>query len=44
MMKPRDAIRAVSRAVRDRTGYLPPMPDIFPDYPAPMTRFRDGDR
>jgi hypothetical protein len=27
-------IRELTRAVRDETGNLPPMPEIFPDYPA----------
>ncbi len=29
------AIRELARATRDTTGNLPPMPGIFPDYPAP---------
>ncbi len=44
MTKPQDAIRAIYRVVRDRTGNLPPMPGIFPDYPAPIIRLADGDR
>ncbi len=32
------AIVALVRAMRDRTGNLPPMPGIFPDYPAPIVR------
>ncbi len=32
------AIRALSRAMRDTTGNLPPMPGIFPDYVAPIVR------
>ena len=44
MTKPQDAIRAIFRVVRDRTGNLPPMPGIFPDYPAPIIRLADGDR
>jgi len=28
-----DAIRQISRAMRDTTGNLPPLPGIFPDYP-----------
>jgi putative SOS response-associated peptidase YedK len=44
MTKPQDAIRAIFRIVRDRTGNLPPMPGIFPDYPAPIIRLADGDR
>jgi putative SOS response-associated peptidase YedK len=32
------AIREFTGAVRDRTGNLPPMPGIFPDYSAPIVR------
>jgi putative SOS response-associated peptidase YedK len=32
------AIIAITRAMRDRTGNLPPMPGIFPDYLAPIVR------
>jgi putative SOS response-associated peptidase YedK len=32
------AIIALTRALRDTTGNLPPMPGIFPDYPAPVVR------
>ena len=32
------AIRELARAMHDRTGNLPPMPGIFPDYPAPIVR------
>ena len=32
------AIIAFTRAVRDPTGNLPPMPGVFPDYPAPVVR------
>jgi putative SOS response-associated peptidase YedK len=32
------AIIALTRAMRDRTGKLPPMPEIFPDFPAPIVR------
>ena len=44
MTKPQDAIRAIFRVVRDRTGNLPPMPGIFPDYPARIIRLANGDR
>jgi hypothetical protein len=30
------AIIAFTRALRDSTGNLPPMPGIFPDYMAPV--------
>jgi putative SOS response-associated peptidase YedK len=32
------AIRDMTRAMHDRTGNLPPLPGIFPDYPAPIVR------
>jgi putative SOS response-associated peptidase YedK len=32
------AIIALVRAMRDRTGNLPPMPGIFPDFLAPIAR------
>jgi hypothetical protein len=32
------AIGAFTRAMRDVTGNLPPMPGAFPDYPAPIVR------
>jgi len=38
------AIIALSRAMVDRTGNLPPMPGIFPDYVAPIVRNEDGKR
>ena len=30
------AIRDLARAMRDTTCNLPPLPGIFPDYPAPI--------
>jgi putative SOS response-associated peptidase YedK len=33
-----EAIRAFTRAMRDTTGNLPPMPGVFPDYLAPVVR------
>ena len=36
--KSQQAIRELTRAMVDRTGNLPPMPGIFPDYPAPIVR------
>lgn len=36
--KGQQAIRELSRAMTDRTGNLPPLPGIFPDYPAPIVR------
>src|SRR3954471_24022193 len=39
------AIIALTRAMRDTTGNLPPMPGVFPDYLAPIVRnARDGVR
>jgi putative SOS response-associated peptidase YedK len=36
--KGQDAIRAFTRAIRDTSGNLPPMPGVFPDYSAPIVR------
>jgi putative SOS response-associated peptidase YedK len=36
--KAQSAIIAASRAMRDNTGNLPPLPGIFPDYMAPIVR------
>jgi putative SOS response-associated peptidase YedK len=33
-----EAIRAFARIMSDRTGNLPPLPGIFPDYQAPIVR------
>jgi len=38
LTKGQDAIRNLSRAMRDTTGNLPPLPGIFPDMPAPVVR------
>ncbi|MFC7053054.1 SOS response-associated peptidase [Hansschlegelia quercus] len=38
LTKGQAAIRALTKALVDRTGNLPPMPGIFPDYPAPIVR------
>src|SRR5271170_1075362 len=39
------AIRDLARAMRDRTGNLPPIPGVFPDYSAPIVRnAEDGER
>jgi putative SOS response-associated peptidase YedK len=32
------AIIELTRALRDKTGNLPPMPGVFPDYLAPIVR------
>jgi putative SOS response-associated peptidase YedK len=36
------AIIEFTRAMRDTTGNLPPLPGIFPDYEAPVVANRDG--
>ena len=36
--KSQAAIRETYRAMVDRTGNLPPLPGVFPDYPAPIVR------
>jgi putative SOS response-associated peptidase YedK len=36
--KGQQAIRELAGAMRDRTGNLPPLPGIFPDYAAPIVR------
>lgn len=38
------AILEFTRAMRDTTGNLPPLPGIFPDYPAPIVRTVGGER
>ena len=38
LTKGQAAIRELTRALVDRTGNLPPMPAIFPDYLAPIVR------
>ena len=44
LTKGQAAIRELARAMVDRTGNLPPMPGIFPDYSAPIVRMADGER
>lgn len=45
MTKSREALTAYVRAMRDRTGNQPPLPDIFPDQLAPVVRTaKDGVR
>jgi len=36
--KGQQAIRELANAMRDTTGNLPPLPGVFPDYPAPIVR------
>ena len=38
MTKSQAAVREAARAMSDHTGNLPPLPGIFPDYPAPIVR------
>jgi putative SOS response-associated peptidase YedK len=38
MTKSQAAIRELTRAMHDRTGNLPPLPGIYPDYLAPIVR------
>lgn len=38
LTKGQQAILQLSRAMRDATANLPPLPGIFPDYPAPIVR------
>jgi putative SOS response-associated peptidase YedK len=42
--KGQQAIRELAGAMRDRTGNLPPLPGIFPDYAAPIVRNQPGGR
>ncbi|MEX6508956.1 SOS response-associated peptidase [Jiella sp. M17.18] len=44
LTKGQQAIREFTRAMNDRTGNLPPLPGIFPDYAAPVVRNADGGR
>src|ERR1700760_3438015 len=37
-IKGQAAIIALTRAMRDTTGNLPPMPGVFPDYMTPIVR------
>ncbi len=39
-----DAMRQLFALERDLTGNLPPLPGVFPDYPAPIVRMADGAR
>jgi putative SOS response-associated peptidase YedK len=38
LTKSQDAIRQWVRAMTDHTGNMPPLPGIYPDYPAPILR------
>ena len=40
-----EELRRAFRIMHDRTGNLPPLPDVFPDQLAPVVRTgRDGER
>jgi putative SOS response-associated peptidase YedK len=43
-LAPAAAIAALSRVINHYVGNLPPMPAVFPDYPAPVVRNTDNDR
>jgi putative SOS response-associated peptidase YedK len=42
--KGQQAIRDLTRAMSDRTGNLPPLPGVFPDYSAPIVRNQSDGR
>jgi putative SOS response-associated peptidase YedK len=42
--KNQTAIRDLFKVTRDSAGNLPPMPGVFPDYPAPVVRAVEGER
>ena len=42
LTKGQDAIRGWFDGINDQAGNLPPMPGIYPDYPAPVVRHGDG--
>jgi hypothetical protein len=44
LTKGQQAIRELAGAMRDRTGNLPPLPSIFPDYAAPIARTQPDGR
>ena len=44
LTKGQQAILELARAMMDRTGNLPPMPGIFPDYAAAIVRTGNGGR
>ncbi len=39
-----EAIRALFRVVNRHVGNLPPLPGVFPDYPAPVVRNAGDER
>ena len=44
MTSTQQAIIDLVKAILDRTGNMPPLPGIFPDYPAPIVRNTGGGR
>jgi putative SOS response-associated peptidase YedK len=44
LTKGQQAIRQLAEAMTDQTGNLPPLPGVFPDYPAPIVRNHPGSR
>jgi len=44
MTSTQQAIIDLVKAILDRTGNMPPLPGIFPDYPAPIVRNTAGGR
>lgn len=44
LTKGQAAIVSLTRAMRDNTGNLPPLPGIYPDYNAPIVRNAGGER
>ncbi len=44
LTRSQDEIRQLFAVAQDHTGNLPPLPGIFPDYPAPIVRVDDGGR
>ena len=36
--KSQEAMRRLFDGINDRLGNMPPLPGIFPDYPAPIVR------
>jgi putative SOS response-associated peptidase YedK len=45
MTSNKTAIRDLTRTMRDSVGNMPPLPGIYPDYPAPIVRnAADGER
>ena len=44
LTKGQQAIRAMTSAMTDRTGNMPPLPGIFPDYAAPIVRNQPAGR